>query len=181
MIFPTNQSKRASDNERTNQILRYKSQNLWTSSASKREPSKWKQYQLWILLNLREKCLKFGENRRNVQKIYDSVRKELQDECHCAWSLLKITWTCPIWQPEKMVEKLNRSSCFVKFCWFGIIAQAADLDCWGCCWFPRKNFLIGLWIQGRWEAFGAAAKGIFIPVAWQRASFFTNQHPTTVL
>ena len=105
MIFPTNQSKRASDNERTNQISSYKSQNLWTSSA-KREPSKWKQYQLWILLNLREKCLKFGENRRNVQKIYDSVRKELQDECHCAWSLLKITWTCPIWQPEKM----NRTS-----------------------------------------------------------------------
>ena len=25
-----------------------------------------------------------GENRRNIQKIYDSVRKELQDECHCA-------------------------------------------------------------------------------------------------
>lgn len=35
-------------------------------------------------VNLSEKCLKFGENRRNVQKIYDSVRKELQDECHCA-------------------------------------------------------------------------------------------------
>ena len=33
-------------------------------------------------LNLWEKCLKFGENRRNSQKIYiyDSVRKELQDE-----------------------------------------------------------------------------------------------------
>ena len=78
-------------------------------------------YQLWILLNLREKCLKFGENRRNVQKIFDSVRKELQDECHCAWSLLKITWTSPIWQSEKMVEKLNRSSCLVRFCWFGIV------------------------------------------------------------
>ena len=24
--------------------------------------------------------VKFGENRRNIQKIYDSVRKELQDE-----------------------------------------------------------------------------------------------------
>ena len=24
--------------------------------------------------------LKFGENRRNIRKIYDSVRKELQDE-----------------------------------------------------------------------------------------------------
>ena len=31
---------------------------------------------------------------------------------------------CPIWQPEKMAVKLNRSSCFVKFCWLGIIAQA---------------------------------------------------------
>ena len=29
---------------------------------------------LWILLNLWEKCLKFGENRGNIQKIYDSVR-----------------------------------------------------------------------------------------------------------
>ena len=27
------------------------------------------------------KCLKFGEN---IQKIYESVRKQLQDECHCA-------------------------------------------------------------------------------------------------
>ena len=27
-----------------------------------------------------EKCLKFGENRRNIQTIYDSVRKKLQDE-----------------------------------------------------------------------------------------------------
>ena len=65
------------------------------SSASKRASCKWKRYQLWILLNLWEKCLKFGENRGNMQKIYDSVRKELQDECHCAWSLLKVTWTSP--------------------------------------------------------------------------------------
>ena len=28
--------------------------------------------------------LKFGGNRGNIQKIYDSVRKELQDKCHCA-------------------------------------------------------------------------------------------------
>ena len=27
-----------------------------------------------------------------------------------------------------MVEKLNRSSCFVKFCWFGIIAQAGKVE-----------------------------------------------------
>ena len=50
------------------------------------------------------KCPKFGENRRKVQNIYYSVRKELLDECHCARSLLKVTSTCPIWQPEKMVE-----------------------------------------------------------------------------
>ena len=30
----------------------------------------------------------------------------------------------PDLQSEKMVEKLNRSSCLVKFCWFEIIAQA---------------------------------------------------------
>ena len=28
---------------------------------------------------------KFSENRRNIQKIYDSVRKEPQDKCHCAF------------------------------------------------------------------------------------------------
>ena len=84
---------------------------------------------VWILLNLRKKCLKFGENRGNIQKIYDSVRKELQDKCHCAWPLLKVTWTCPIWQSEKMVEKLNRSSCLVKFSGrFGIIAQAGRVE-----------------------------------------------------
>ena len=56
--------------------------------ASKRAPHKWKRYQLWILLNLWEKCLKFRENRRSIQKIYDSVRKELQDEItvlDCSW------------------------------------------------------------------------------------------------
>ena len=26
---------------------------------------------------------KVGEHRGNIQRIYDSVRKELQDECHC--------------------------------------------------------------------------------------------------
>ena len=41
-----------------------------------------------ILLNLWEKCLKFGENRGNIRKIYDDVRKELQDECHCAYRAL---------------------------------------------------------------------------------------------
>ena len=30
--------------------------------------------------------------------------------------------------PKKVVEKLNRSSCLVKFCWFGIIAQAARVE-----------------------------------------------------
>ena len=98
------------------------------SSASKRESCKWKWYQLWILLNLWQKCLKFGENRGNIQKIYDSKRKELQDQCHSAWSLLKVTWTCPIWQSERMVEKFNRSSCLVKFCLFGIIAQAGRVE-----------------------------------------------------
>lgn len=117
------------------------SPNFWKAPVSKRAPCKWKRYQLWIPLNLSEKCLKFSENRRNVLKIYNSVRKELQDECHCAWLLLKVTWTCPIWQPEKMVEKLNYSSCLVKFCWLGIIAQAADLDCWSCCWFPQKTYI----------------------------------------
>ena len=92
------------------------------SPASKRASCKWKRYQLWNFLNLWEKYLKFGENRRNIQKIYDSVRKKLQDECHCAWSRLKVTRSCPIWQSEKMVEKLNRSICLVKFCWLGIIA-----------------------------------------------------------
>ena len=68
------------------------------SSTGKRASCKWKRYQLWIRLYLWEKCLKFGENRGNIQKIYDSVRKGLQDECQCAWSLLKVTRTCPIWQ-----------------------------------------------------------------------------------
>ena len=99
------------------------------STASKRtSPGKWKRHQLWILLNLWEKYLTFGERRRNIQKTYDSVRKELQDECHCAWSFLKVTWTCPIWQSEKMVEKMNHSSCLVTFCWFEIIAQADRVE-----------------------------------------------------
>ena len=105
-------------------------------------------------------------------KNFDSLRKELQDECHCAWLLLKITWTCPIWQPEKMVENLNRSPCFVKFCWFG----AADLDCWGCCWFQRKTCIF--WLACLACGFRADERtllhtwscweGKFIPVAWQR-------------
>ena len=43
--------------------------------ASERRANESDIYQLWILLNLWEKCLKFGENGRNIQKIYDSVRK----------------------------------------------------------------------------------------------------------
>ena len=54
------------------------------ASESRVNESSISSYQLWILLNLREKCLKIGENRRNVQKIFYSVRKELQDECHYA-------------------------------------------------------------------------------------------------
>ena len=58
--------------------------------------------------------------------------------------------------------------------WFGIIAQAADLDCWGCCWSPRKTCIF--WsaceasgFRADERTFGAAnVKGIFIPVAWQR-------------
>ena len=36
--------------------------------------------------------------------------------------------TRKVLQSEKMVEKLNRSSCLVKFCWFGIIAQAGRVS-----------------------------------------------------
>ena len=128
MIFPTNQSKRNLITYKPMKFRVTKVKSKFKSSASKRASCKWKRCQLWILLNPWEKCLKFGENRGNIQKIYDSERKELQDECHCARSLLKVTWTCPIWQSEKMVEKLNRSSCFVKFCWFGIIAQAGRVE-----------------------------------------------------
>ena len=185
MIFPSNQSKRTSDNERTNQISRYKSQNLWTSSASKRKPSKWKQYQLWILLNLREKFLKFGENRRNVQKIFDSVRKELQDECHCAWSLLKITWTCPIWQPEKMVEKLNRSSCFVKFCWFGIVwnhSTSSGSRLLRLLLVPTEEFSDRLVDSGQMRNVWSCCERNFHSCGLTaRVLFLTNQHPTTVL
>lgn len=31
---------------------------------------------------------------------------------------MKVTKTCPIRQPENIVEKLNSSSCLVQFCWF---------------------------------------------------------------
>ena len=37
---------------------------------------------------------------------------------------LEINANLPDLAAEKMVEKLNRSSCLVKFCWFGIIARA---------------------------------------------------------
>ena len=96
------------------------SSNMWKSPASKRAWCKWKRCQLWILLNLWEKCLKFGENGRNIQTIYDSVRKELQNQCHCAWSLLKVTRTCPIWQSERLrgweVELLS-GPCEVLLVW----------------------------------------------------------------
>ena len=65
--------------QRTNQwnFTLQKSKFVAKSPASKRAPCKWKRYQLWILLNLWEKCLKLGENRRNFQRMYNSVRKEL--------------------------------------------------------------------------------------------------------
>ena len=112
IIFLTSQSKHASYNTRTNEISRYKGQikvqHLWKSPTSKQVPCKWRRCQRCILLNLWEKCLPFGENWRNIQTIYDSVRKELQDECHCAWSLLKVTRTCPIvredgWEVESLI------------------------------------------------------------------------------
>ena len=36
--FPTNQSKRESDNAQTNEIFRYKSQNLWQNRQRGSEP-----------------------------------------------------------------------------------------------------------------------------------------------
>ena len=74
----------------------------WSSQIT--ASCKWKGYQLWILLNLWEKCLKFGENRGYTQRIYDSVRKALQDDCHCAWLLLRVTWTCPICSPRRWLR-----------------------------------------------------------------------------
>ena len=35
-------------------------------------------------LNCSKSLGEMPENKGNIQKIYDSVRKELQDECHCA-------------------------------------------------------------------------------------------------
>ena len=123
----TNQNAKLITHERMKfRVTKVKSK--FKSPASKRASCKWKWYQLWILLNLWEKWIKFGENRGNIQKIYNSVRKELRDEYHCTWSLLKVTWSCPIWQSEKIIEKLNCSSCLVKFCWFGIIAQAGRVE-----------------------------------------------------
>ena len=49
-------------------------------------------------------CLKFSENRRNIQKIYDSLRKELQDECHCPSSLLKVTRTRRFGSPRRWLR-----------------------------------------------------------------------------
>ena len=37
--------------------------------------------------------------------------------------------TLPDVAASEMAEKSNRSSCYVKFCCLGIIAQAADPDC----------------------------------------------------
>ena len=125
----------------------------------------------------------------------DSVRREIQYECHCAWSLFKVTWTCPIWQPEKMVEKLNRLSCLERFCCFGI-TQAADLDCWSCCWFPQKTDRL-VWLvdsEQMRESYctpGAAATIVKRCSSWGSfhccgltASWYgdlANQHSTTVL
>ena len=80
-----------------------------------------------------KKIPKAGGKLEEIFKMYDSVRKELQDEefiiLSWKWMSLSlialdvnVTWTCPIWQPKNMDEKFNRSSCFVKFCWLGIIA-----------------------------------------------------------
>ena len=66
-----------------------------------------------------------------IQKIYDSVRnrKNLKMNVTVLDRSGILTRTCSSWQSEKTVEKLNRSSWLVKFCWFGIIAQAGRFEC----------------------------------------------------
>ena len=81
MIFPTNQSKRTSDNARTNEISRYKSQ-IKVQIVS--EQASVVQMKAISALNPSKSLGEMPESRGNIQKIYDSVRKELQDECHCA-------------------------------------------------------------------------------------------------
>ena len=39
-----------------------------------------------------------------------------EDSSNLPGEHLKVTKTCPLWQPKNMVEKLNRSSCFMVFC-----------------------------------------------------------------
>ena len=68
-MFPTTQSKRTSDTHEPMKFRVTKVKSKFKSSASKRASGKWKRYQLWILLNLWEKCLKFGENRGNIQDL----------------------------------------------------------------------------------------------------------------
>ena len=81
MIFPTNQSKRTSDNAQTNEISRYKSQ-IKVQIVS--EQASVVLMKAISALNPSKSLREMPENRGNIQKIYDSVRKELQDECHCA-------------------------------------------------------------------------------------------------
>ena len=81
MIFPTNQSKRTSDNAQTNEISRYKSQ-IKVQIVS--EQASVVLMKAISALNPSKSLREMPENRGNIQNIYDSVRKELQDECHCA-------------------------------------------------------------------------------------------------
>lgn len=39
-----------------------------------------------------------------------------EDSSNLPGEHLKVTKTCPLWQPKNMVEKLNRLWCFVVFC-----------------------------------------------------------------
>ena len=119
MIFPTNQSKCTSDNTWTNEISHCKSQikvQIVSEQASKQASCKWK-------LNLWAKCLTFGENRGNIQKIYDSARKELQ----LRWMSLRLI---------ALERDSNLSDLAVRedgwevesLCWFGIITQAGRVE-----------------------------------------------------
>ena len=86
---------------------------VWMKAMSALNPSKF----LGEIPKVRWKQTKYSKYLR-------LFKERISRWNHCAWSLLKVTRTCPIWQPEKIVEKLNGSSCLVKFCWFGITAQA---------------------------------------------------------
>ena len=99
------------------------------SSASKRASCKWKRYQLWIF-----PAKSLGE----MPKVRWKQRKcskylRFCEERTSRWMTLRLIAlerdvNLPDLAVEKMVEKLNRSSCLVKFCWFGIIAQAGRVE-----------------------------------------------------